>query len=269
MVAGASPRGAEWELYAAHREHFTRSVMSAAPGDGTGRLCVLGAGKCNDLDLERLASVYRELHLVDLEPSAVASGVAREKGATQAKLFPHAPVDLSVVTSKRASKWRRRAPNESELRTSATTSLQGVLARLPGPFDVTVSACVLTQLGFALTQGFGEHHPLLGALRAAVVQTHLQTLVELTAPGGTALLVSDLASSNHYPLSDLPAQAELGAVMNDVVAKRAFYHVAHPQMIEALLSELAPEQKPAFLPPWLWTGPQARTYLVYGLAIRR
>jgi hypothetical protein len=174
---------------------------------------------------------------------------------------------LAVLSAKRKSKWQRRSPSAAELEAAAHSTLQGLLARLPGPFDVVVSACVLTQLGFQLAQTFHESHPLLGPLRLCTARTHLQTLVELTAPHGTALFVSDLASSTHYPLAALPADAMLDDVLQDIVKKRAFYHVARPDMIQDLLAEVAPERRLAPLAPWLWTGPQERTYLVYGFEI--
>ena len=266
MPPESADRGPDWALYAAHREEFTRAVLSAAPKQA-GRLCVLGAGKCNDLDLSRLAQAYGELHLVDLEPALVASAVSREDSVTRGRLLPHAPVDLAVLSAKRASKWRRRAPNAAELEAAASTTLQGLLARLSGPFDVVVSACVLTQLGFALSQSFPESHPLLGPLRIATARVHLQTLVGLTAPHGTALFVSDLASSNHYPLDALPKDAKLDEVLGDVVAKRSFYHLARPDLIRGLLEEVAPGRQLTPLLPWLWTGPLNRTYLVYGFEI--
>jgi hypothetical protein len=269
MAAESAERGADWELYAAHREEFTRAVLSAAPKQphGTARLCVLGAGNCNDLDLSRLTQAYREVHLVDLEPAFVASAVSREGSAVRSRLLPHAPVDLAVLSTKRASKWQRRAPNAAELESAAATTLQGVLSRLPGPFDVVVSACVLTQLGFALTRSFREPHPLLGPLRIATLRTHLQTLIALTAPRGTALFVSDLTSSTQYPLATLPSDAKLDEVLRDVVEKRSFYHLAEPELVSDLLGEIAPERALAPISPWLWTGPLDRTYLVYGFEI--
>jgi len=268
MQPESANRGPDWELYAAHREKFSQAVLSVAPSTA-GRLCVLGAGKCNDLDLARLSLAFRELHLVDLDPAALASAVSREAPDVRRQLIPHAPVDLSVLSAKRASKWQRRAPTNAELATAADNTLQGLLARLPGPFDVVVSACVLTQLGFALTQSFREPHPALSPLRLAVVRTHLQTLLELTAPHGTALFVSDLASSTHYPaLVQLPADAPLDDVLRDVVKARSFYQVARPDLISDLLTELS-EREPEPLSPWLWTGPQDRTYLVYGYELRR
>jgi hypothetical protein len=266
MKPESRSRGPDWELYAAHREQFTQAVVAAAP-PSPGRLCVLGAGKCNDLDLSRLTQAYREVHLVDLEPPLLASALAREEPEVRSRLKPHAPVDLSLLSVKRSSKWQRQPPNLSELTAAASSSLQGLLTRLPGPFDVVVSACVMTQLGFALTHVFPEPHRLLGPLRLAVARLHLQTLVDLTAPHGTALFVSDLVSSTHYPLSELPPDAKLDAVLRDAVAKRAFYHLAEPELVEGLLAELAPTRPLTPLTPWLWNGPLARTYLVYGLVI--
>lgn len=266
MPQKSPERGPEWELYAAHREEFTKAVLSVAPAH-PGRLCVLGAGKCNDLDLERLGQAFRELHLVDLLPAALASAVSVQAAALRPRLKPHAPVDLAVLSSKRASKWRRQPPNPGELEAAALQAKLAVLGRLPGPFDVVVSACVLTQLGFALTQALGDAHASLAALRLATVRTHVQTLLELTAPSGAALFVSDLASSTHYPLDTVPAGANLHDVLQDVLTKRAFYHVAHPQLVRDELASEAPERAVSELEPWLWTGPQARTYLVYGYAI--
>jgi len=269
MRTGSVNRDPDWELYAAHREKFTQTVLSLAPSTPSrpARLCILGAGKCNDLDLARLSQAYREVHLVDLDAPSLASAVSREEPEVRNRLQPHAPVDLSLLSPKRATKWQRRAPTPAELEAAAASTLQGLLARLPGPFDVVVSACVLTQLGFALNQSFRETNPLTGALRLRIVRTHLRTLCRLTAPHGTALFVSDLAASSHYPaLATLPADANLDDVLHDIVKARVFYQVARPDLISDLLSEIA-EQEAVPVPPWLWTGPLERTYLVYGFQV--
>ena len=43
------------------------SLLLRLGGDGSRRLCVLGAGNCNDLDLVRLARSFAQVHLVDLD----------------------------------------------------------------------------------------------------------------------------------------------------------------------------------------------------------
>src|SRR5690349_15046625 len=108
FVPHKSPeRGADWQLYASHREEFTKAVLSVAPA-GSGRLCVLGAGKCNDLDLPSVSQAFSEVHLVDLLPAALASALAREDAPVRQRLKPHAPVDLAVMSDKRGAKWKRQ-----------------------------------------------------------------------------------------------------------------------------------------------------------------
>lgn len=262
----------EWSLFAAHRARFSAELLACAPPSG-GRLCVLGAGKCNDLDLDRLAEAFAEIHLVDLDPSALAHGIARQSATIRPKLRPHAPVDLSPLSGKRVSKWQRKAPTRSELEAAEAATVAAVISRLPGPFDVVASACVLTQMSFALRKSLGEGHAMLGAIRASIMLTHLRELVSLTQSGGTCLFTSDLVSSSTYPLDRLPPDRSLTDVMNEIVASGTSYFAAHPKLIremlhhDAALAENAGE--PEQIDPWLWTGPLERTYLVYGLRFRR
>ena len=67
-----STRG-QWQMYASHRQAIERLIVSALQSH-RGRICVLGAGNCNDLDLEWLATVFSEVHLVDIDPAALAAG---------------------------------------------------------------------------------------------------------------------------------------------------------------------------------------------------
>ncbi len=68
---------------------------------GRGRLCLLGAGNANDVDLNALAARFGEIHLVDIDPDAVARAVARlPPGGPQ--MIP-TPVDACGII------WGRRA----------------------------------------------------------------------------------------------------------------------------------------------------------------
>ena len=265
--------GDDWSLYEGHRTHFSAALLKCAPANG-GRLCILGAGKCNDVDLERLSEAYSEIHLVDIDPPAVASAVARQTPAVRSHLRPHVPVDLSGLSSKRLGKWQRKAPTRVELEASETATLAAITSRLPGPFDVVASACILTQLSFSLRQSLGERHPMLPQIRLSVMATHLRSLVALTAVGGTSLFACDVASSTSYPpLDSLAADRDLADVLREVTASGASYFAANPKLVrDALLhhpdlAERVSEPEP--LTPWLWTGPLSRTYLVYALRFTR
>ena len=263
----------DWTLYRGHREHFTAALVARAPTPA-GRLCLLGAGKCNDVDLERLAEAYSEIHLVDIEPPAVASAVARQSPAVRARLRPQVPVDLAGLSGKRIGKWQRKPPTNAELAAFESATVASTVARLPGPFDVVASACILTQLSFALRQSLGERHALLGPIRSAILTTHLRTLIALTRVGGSVVFASDVVSSTSYPALDtLPGDADLNAVLRSVTDAGASYFAANPKLISDALRyhpELSDHtSEPELLTPWLWAGPLGRTYLVYALTFTR
>jgi hypothetical protein len=250
----------DWELYAAHRARLTDVIVQSGKSDDAGRLCVLGAGACNDLDLARAAEVFSEIHLVDLDEKALMRGVARHEAPVRAKLNRHA-LDLSGLSTRRLARWRRAPPDAAELEQVSAETLDAICDRLPGPFDVVASTCVLTQMAFALREALGERHPALETLRFALMRTHLSSLVALTAPGGAAVFASDLVSSSTFPLD---SDRDLVDVMGEVVASGAGYYAANPEVVATILSHAG---TPEFLPPWLWTGPLDRTYLVYALRL--
>lgn len=257
-----------WELYASHRARYTELLL--APGEG-GSLCLLGAGHCHDVDLEALAAQYAAIHLVDLDRPAVLAAIARQKPAVREILHVHAPFDLSGFET-RWKRWKRTRPSPEEI-AAASSSVIKTAGTLPGPFDLVASSCVLTQMSFAARDALGENSPMLGPVRIALVRTHLALLMGLTAPGGTALLVTDLTSSSSFPLAEVAPEQNLLDVMGDIVERGAYYHVANPNLIEQVLETepvlRAMSGESELLSPWLWTGAQARTYFVYALRFRR
>jgi len=258
----------DWNLYAGHRARFTDLLMTSATG---GRLCLLGAGHCNDVDLDRLATQYSAIHLVDIDRAALLAAVSRQTPEVQALLHVHAPLDLSGFEH-RLKKWKRAAPTALDI-ASASSAAIASLGGLPGPFELVASACVLTQMSFKARDALGDAHRMLGALRIALVKTHLATLIGLTARGGTALLASDLTSSSSFPLAEVRPEQNLFDVMGDIVEKGAFYHAANPNLIDEIvqadpvLYSMAGESE--LLEPWLWTGAFDRRYFVYALRFTR
>src|SRR5260370_41422910 len=119
----------DWHLYAEHRAPVTAAIVKSAAGEGA-RLCLLGAGRCNDVDLEQLLLTFAEIHLVDIDKSALAQAVARHDPAVRARLHVHAPVDLSGLTEKRLKKWQRRPPSLEEGEGTALSTIEANTPRV-------------------------------------------------------------------------------------------------------------------------------------------
>ena len=165
-------------------------------------------------------------------------------------------------------KVRERAPLTKVLRAPAED-----LPFEDDSFDVVVSTCLLTQLQLSLLQLIGERHQLFVVLREFLTLTHLRTLVALSGPGARVLLVTDLCDAKNFPTGRPKDDADLAALMRELLAAGHVIHAAHPQLIQSTLVDdpvLARAFGPAELSePWLWqNGPEGR-FLVYGMALAR
>jgi hypothetical protein len=258
-----------WDLFRAHRDRVTGLLCGAAPA---GRLCVLGAGNANDLDLAGLLGTYREVHLVDLDADAMALGVARQGLARNPAIHLHGDVDLTGVIG-RMTAWSANGDlSDEELAACAGRPLSHVRPLLPGPFDVAASTCLLSQIVNCAVRTVGDRHPQFLAALQALRVGHLRLLVDLVAPGGAGLLMTDIVSSDTAPsLASVP-DAHLPAVVARLVAERNFFHGVNPAVLVSLFRDdpFLASQAVAVegLRPWLWDfGP--RTYLVCALRFRK
>jgi hypothetical protein len=256
-----------WERYRGHRERLTAEILALAPARG-GRLCLLGAGNANDLDLEGLAARFDEVHLVDLDPAALARASGRQSAEVRARLRLHAPVDLSGLYHQ-----MDHAPRLPAADALVTAGAAEVLRQLPAEQDVVVSCCVLSQMSWALQNLAGPERSVLPVLEQALLRIHLRTLLGLVAPGGAALLAADLVSSASYPLDDLPPDEDLRALSEKLASQRVAFAVCNPELVRQMLRrdpELAKVAQPPRLgQPWLWDGPKERIYLVCPMVLRR
>jgi hypothetical protein len=254
-----------WDRYAEHRRHLTAEVLALPPGSG--RLCLLGAGNANDYDLETLAERFEELHLVDIDPAALARATNRQPAAVRNKMRSHAPVDLSGLFHQLDL---GKLPEHERL---VEVGTKDVLGRLPADFDVIVSGCVMSQISWSFARFGGNDVELRTMLEQAMVNVHLRVLLSLLRPGGVALLASDLVSTDTYPVDEIPPDADLRALVARLSTERLAYAVCNLELIQQLLrrdrSLRALCASTEIGQPWLWTGSQDRTYLVYPMVLRR
>lgn len=260
------------DAFQGHRERLTTLLLAAAPANKNGSLCVLGAGNCFDLDLPRLAESYSEIHLVDIDAASLTRTITRSEPEVRPKLYPHAPVDLSGMLD-RLERWSRLEVTPDELLRHGALTALGVRKQLGRSFDVVASACVLSQMQLAAVQGLGETHQLLPVVSWTLTATHLLTLADLTASGGTGVLATDVTAHTLCQLRDFCTPDEGLALLDTITKAGNIFDFANPNLIQQLLQD-NPYLQRAFptwcvKDVWVWCNGPATKFLVYGAALPR
>jgi hypothetical protein len=259
-----------WESFAGHREKVTR-LLGSGVAPATGRLCVLGAGNCNDLGLATLLETYREVHLVDLDAEALAAGLRRQSVATHPGLHQHGNFDVTGMLDV-MSTWSPQARiDPTDVAACADVPVQSIAPLLPGPFEVVVSTCLLSQLILYLVHTVGEGHPQFLMLLQSVRAGHLRLLTHLVAPGGTAILITDVVSSETVPTLGSVPDAALSGLLARLIRERNFFHGVNPAVLDTLATHdpvlRTHKLNQETLSPWRWDlGP--RLYLVSAMRYR-
>jgi len=260
-----------WDTFAPHRRRVTELLLADRPRSG-GRLAVLGAGNCNDLELDQLATAFDEVHLFDLDGAALADAVARQL-VPQSDMFRlHGGVDVTGIVDELARCCADEPPQESGALNRLIASATSGGPALGGPFDVVVSACLLTQLIDTVRLAIGDRHPRLVDFVLAVRDRHLRLLAELLAPGGRGVLVTDIVSSDTCPELMTLDESDLLVRLRQWVARGNFFTGANPFVLAARFGQddwLKENVTDVRLDqPWIWQiGPRA--YVVCAITFTR
>jgi hypothetical protein len=262
-----------WDAFHEHRERLTG--LLDAEGGADQRLALIGAGNCNDVDLDRLAPRWQTIHLIDLDSEAVTRGVSRQSAAVQAKLVVHAPIDVSGVYDD-LPRMRARTLPAAELAALPDRAVTRALAALPddaGRFDTVVSACCLSQIMHSCFLGLGQHAQL-DVVAAALARAHLRTLLSFVRPGGRVVLVSDMVSSETYPVEELWGTRSGDELIAEVeragnfLSGTARTFIRRLCVTDAAVAALA-AGPPTAPPPWLWRLGGDLAFIVYALVLTR
>jgi hypothetical protein len=262
---------ASWTASADHRARVTHLVRGAAPEDGSGRLCVLGAGNCNDLDVEGLADAFASVHLVDIDAEAVRRAVDRQSAAVRRRVVVHAPLDVTGAMGA-IEGWAHATPSPAAVADLSDAGVGKILAALPGRFDVVVSTCLLSRMMWTCATAMGERHQALRAVACALELGHLRATAALVRDGGAGIFVIDTVDSDRYPLDALYDPRHPTRVLQHLAATRMHFAGTDPALLEQVFHDdaaLAARVGPLrIVAPWLWTAETDRTMLVYALMFR-
>jgi hypothetical protein len=249
------------------REHRQRLVAELADAGASGRLCVLGAGNCNDLDLGHLTQMFSDVHLTDVDGDAIAKGVQRQRLPARARIYIHGDAELTGLTFEDGQRSLSEDPAALVARFSESAqSFAG--PTLPGPFDCVISTCVLSQILCGLVTWIGLPIESVGDLLLAVRNRHIDIALNNTCESGVALVVCDMVSDDTAPCLKELSPGELPAVRERLIAESNFFHGTNPHAIVNYVERAHRDVHVELRPPWLWSVGR-RTFLVNALRLRR
>ena len=255
-----------WRLYRSHRKAVA-DLICLTPQPASARLCILGAGNCNDLDLARFSGRFSQVHLVDLDRQAMAEGVRRQSPTAPGGISLHGGIDLTGIL-KNLDTWERFRPGREGIAHCIREAR--AFGGLPflGRFEVVASICLLSQLIDTVVSVTGPKAvplELVGALQ----QRHLSLLAELLLPGGAGHLVTDFALERGDPR---PARETSPQPQSAGASGNAFLGLS-PRELCALASHDAVLRHQVrdvrVSPSWLWRQNPRRTLHVCAVQFQR
>jgi len=259
-------RSANGELDAGHRQRLMALIAELPQA---AELCVFGAGDGSDLDLERLASSFREIHLVDVDGEALARARDGQALRVRERLTLHEGVEASGVLE-HLDAWGDRFPEHAELARVAVESAQSIVHGLGSSFPAVASIGLLQQLALPFQRAWLTSRGNWTALLSTLSAIHLATLAGATRSGGRCLLTLDVASSRDTPALAEQCQRSLDELPEFVLEARAAGGLQlrpDPQRLLAQLSSTGMKslvEAPRICQPWL-RQQAGDTELVYGL----
>ena len=259
-----------WRLYEGHRRHVM-SLLKEVCGEGRKRICLLGAGNCNDIDVSLLSQWYAELHLVDWDAHALENGIEKQKISPQSVTL-HSSIEFTGV-ARYIERWKYSSPSNTEINQVISLLSEPYDIGLTAQFDVVLSGSLLTQLIEPPIAFLGLKHPRTMEVVVNLRAAHFRLMTSLMAPGGHGVLITELISSDtceelhHCPENKL---AELSYRL--IREKKCFPGTNPHSLIPALHADpfLAPQIEQARLTdPWRWLISPTRSFLAYGLLFKR
>ncbi len=255
-----------WRLYRSHREAVA-DLICRPHQPASARLCILGAGNCNDLDLARLTGRFTRVDLVDLDRQAMAAGVQRQSPPAPGRISLHGGVDLTGIL-KTLDTWERYRPGRESIDHCIREARAFAGLPFPGGFEVAASICLLSQIIDSVVSVTGPGAVPLELVRT-LQQRHLRLLAELLLPGAVGYLVTDFALEPGGGQPTRKAPSTSGA---PTPRGEAFLGVS-PQELCALVSQDAflrtQVRQVRVSPSWLWRQNPRRTLRVCAIQFQR
>ncbi|MEM9411127.1 MAG: hypothetical protein AAGA30_08445 [Planctomycetota bacterium] len=254
-----------WEAFRNHRGILTNFIKRQSP-PFSDSLCVLGAGFCNDLDLNELAANFQQLTLVDIAKKDLSLGLRQQDLSESESLKIVGDYDVTGVHDLFLKFQESQERSDLE---SLVTEMESFHPSGLGVFDSVASTCLLSQLMFHAYESVTEGHERFVEILQKVRLQHIRVMLDLIKPGGVGFLFTDFVSSESLP--ELFTTRNLKETVENAIAERNFLHGLNPTMVARVFEE--PEVKSELknikvTDPWRWVLPE-RIYACFGIIFEK
>ncbi len=243
-----------WDKAADHRAMVTRILIDKG-GEREGKLAILGAGECSDINLEALREWFEEVHLFDLDGKTVWNGVDFQGLAGADWIQIHGGIDVSGMGSVIAG-LKDNPYDDGYLVEIIRQSSEFRLEEFSNQFDVVASTCLLSQIFEHAIASIGERHSRLIELLTSLRLGHILMLADMCRPGGIGNLIFDFVSSESLPGMIGTKGDDLTNLLGDAVKQNNFFHGMSPLRInDVLLSDqriASQVERVRMTKPWVW-----------------
>lgn len=240
-----------WDAFATHRRTILQLLHSVSR-QPKGDLCVWGAGRTSDLDLIPLSTLFDQIDLVDLRSEVTKAALVQRGfvGNPVVSLLPS--TDLTGLSHV----WKESKPRSIEQTIDAIAKEASETVLPIRKYDVVISTCLLSQIirhAVETLQPANIDEQQMASVVRILREQHIRLLLAHTQPGGIAILVTDMTSSEALP--ELLSQPEATETLMNKVIQGNHFHGLHPQLIvETLKRQQATGTLAGFSTskPWVW-----------------
>lgn len=261
------------DSFTQHRDNVMRLILASATdvggtaADPCQSIALMGAGNGMDVEMDSIAQLFREIHLIDVDDAALQRAV--QHSSAQDRIHLHAPVDVASPLLSLTS--RDFQVSDGDLKQNAKILQLLAEPNMDCPVaqcDVVVSLCMLTQIIETLAQIIPETHASFEFAVKALRMGHLRRMQKLLRQGGVGVIVTDIVSSDSAPELRSTTLKDLPGLLKSLVENRNFFTGANPSAVLTDLNILSRLPGGANLSqafdPWLWS-PGERVFAVYAI----
>lgn len=245
---------------ASHRDKISQHFTHGCQED-RGRALIMGFGDGTTINLHQIEKFFREVHLLDWDGTGLLKATEAHKSS---KTQIGGGLDFCGVTST-LSRWSlENPPSRGEIEDCIRKARDWNPPEAEGPFEFTLSSCLLSQIIHNVNRALLPDHPYYKTLINAVVQRHLELLVNATGAGGVGLLVTDFVSSDQIPALRKLQGMELAGTLAKALERHQVIYGANPLFLHQQIKKIPFVKQSQLLLPWVWdTG--RRQHAVTGI----